>query len=76
MNNFGKEYIKDVKNSITWKKPFYKRILCNHSFKTYEVKTGIFALNNSVITATICEKCGKLKNVYSDYNNNIRYLDY
>ena len=75
MNSFWKEYIKDVKTSITWRKPFYKRIFCSHNFIKYKV--GEFhALNNSVIMATICEKCGKLKTIYSDYDNNIRYTDY
>lgn len=49
---------KQLKKAITWRKLFYKRILCKHTYKGYNF-SNLF-LNGEYHT-DICTKCGKIK---------------
>lgn len=49
-----KEFIK----MITWRKPFWKRLMCDHKWKGY--KASSFYAYGDYCTE-ICEKCGAIK---------------
>lgn len=41
----------------SWKKPFYKRIFCKHTYRGYNAS----GLASGEYHAEVCTKCGKLK---------------
>ena len=52
--------------SIYWRKSLFKRLLCKHEYKDYEIQdTLVQPLNEWCIKKyIICKKCGKYKGSY------------
>lgn len=48
---------KTITKLIGWRKPFYKRIFCKHTYQGYNIR----GLVSGEYHTEICTKCGKVK---------------